>query len=463
MESDIHWLTATDLGRRIAAGEISPVEVTEAMLARIERLDPELHAYTVALADRAVAQAKQATEEIATGQLRGPLHGVPVAVKDLCDIEGVPTTAGTVVLRNRPARNTSTVVERLEAAGTVVLGKLALTEGAMIEHHPSVVPPVNPWDATRWTGVSSSGPGVATAAGLCFASLGTDTGGSIRFPSASCGVVGVKPTWGRVSRAGIFPLAASLDHVGPMCRSVADAAAILRIIAGSDPRDATALPGAVADYTAALEMGVRGLRIGVDEGWVANGMDPEVTGLVLAACEVFRHLGAEIVGMSVPANDSLTMVWNIACATEAAISHTGLYPERADEYGPVFGSMLEVGLSLPAVAYAGAHQARLDFAGQLALVFNSVDLILAPSVGLPTPPVPVDMSDPAAMALALRFTVPFNLSGSPTISLPCGFTADGMPASLQLIGRHLAEETLFAAGHAYEQATDWHNRRPPLR
>lgn len=461
MQTDIHWLTATELGQRIAAHEISPVEVTEAMLARIERLDPGLRAYVVVFADRAVAQAKRAAEEIAAGRPRGPLHGVPVAVKDLCDIEGVPTTAGTAILRERPAQRTSTVVERLEAAGAVILGKLALSEGAMFDHHPSVAVPVNPWNAGRWTGVSSSGPGVATAGGLCFASLGSDTGGSIRFPSAACGVVGIKPTWGRVSRAGVFPLAASLDHVGPMCRTVADAATVLTAIAGADSRDPTALQAPVPDYRSAVRGGLRGLRIGIDERWNTDGLDPEVTGLVLATREVFETLGAQVIPVEVPANDALVMTWQAIAAAEAAVSHAGLFPENADAYGPSTRGMLGAGLALPATVYASAHEARLRLAGELAHLFESVDVLLTPTVGLATPPIGTEPS-PEVLARSMRFTVPFDLSGSPTISVPCGFTQDGMPASLQLVGRHLAEETLIAAGHAYEQATDWHKRRPPL-
>jgi amidase len=462
MAQDLHWLTLTDLAARIAAREVSPIDATQAMLDRIERLDPSLHAYFTVLPERAMAQATRAVAEIAAGRIRGPLHGVPIAIKDLYDLEGVPTTAGTTVLRDRVAASSCTVVERLEAAGAIVLGKLALTEGAMIVHHPTVTPPINPWNADRWTGASSSGSGVATAAGLCFASLGSDTGGSIRFPSAACGIVGIKPTWGRVSRAGVFPLAASLDHVGPMTRSVADAAVVLGVIAGADPRDPTALQEPVPNYMAAPERSVRGLRIGVDERWVTGGMDPEVTGLVLATTDVFRSLGAHIVPVNMPSTDAVAMTWYIICTTEAAISHTSLYPEHADDYGPAFRGLLDAGRGLPATVYAGAHEARLRFAGELAGVFQGVDLILSPSLGLPTPTIPFDASDQETTGLALRFTAPFDLSGSPTISVPCGFTADGMPASLQLVARHLDEETLVAAGYAYECSTEWHLRRPPL-
>ncbi len=461
MSTELHWLTLTEVAAKIAAREVTSSEVTRAMLERVAALDPALHAYVAVLAERALAQASVADREIVAGRYRGPLHGVPIAVKDLCDLVGTPTTAGTTILRDRIATSTATVVERLEAAGAIILGKLMLTEGAMANHHPAVAAPVNPWSAQRWPGVSSSGSGVATAAGLCFGSLGSDTGGSIRFPSAACGIVGIKPTWGRVSRAGVFPLAASLDHIGPMTRSVADAAAMLGVIAGGDPRDPTALHAPVPDYAAAVGRGARGLRIGVDERYAADGMDAEVAGLVMATIEVLRQLGAEIVAVTVPPTEGLIAQWNATCAAEAAVGHKGLYPERAAEYGPALAAFLEAGRKLPATAYAAAHEARLGFSGELRAVFEDIDLLLTPTLGVPTPSLTLP-SAPAAAAAVMRFTAPFDYSGSPTISVPCGFTADGMPASLQLVGRHLEEETLIAAGAAYEGATSWRQRRPPL-
>lgn len=454
-------MTLTGLADLIERREVSPTEATGAALERIAAIDPDLHAFVTVLADRAVEAANEAEAEIALGHYRSPLHGVPIAVKDLYDIEGVPTTAGTEVLRDRPAASTCTVVERLEGAGAVVLGKLALTEGAMAVHHPSVTPPVNPWNATRWTGVSSSGSGVATASGLCFGSLGSDTGGSIRFPSAACGVVGLKPTWGRVSRAGVFPLAPSLDHVGPMTRSVADAAAMLGIIAGPDPRDPTALREAVPDYRAALDRGVSGLRIGVDEDFAGAGMDSEVVALVLATLDVFRDLGAEIRKVTVPDTLPSVALWNPMCSAEAAVAHEGLFKGNEDLYGPAFRAFVESGLALPATTYTRAHQARLQLAGELKALFEDVDVLLTPTLGVETPGLDLP-PDPERTALVMRFTAPFDFTGSPTISVPCGFTEDGMPASLQLVGRHLDEATLLAAGHAYEQVTSWRARRPPL-
>ncbi|MBL8675170.1 MAG: amidase, partial [Rhodospirillales bacterium] len=266
MDTDLHYMDAVEIGRRIAAREVSSVEATRAQLARIEALAPRLKAYATLTADLALAQAARADAELSRGERRGPLHGVPIAVKDLCFTKGIPTAGGMAIHRDFRPGHDATVVTRLRDAGTVLLGKLQLTEGAFGQHHPSIDPPVNPWSAAHWTGVSSSGSGVATAAGLCFGSLGTDTGGSIRFPSTMNNVTGLKPTWGRVSRHGVFALGESLDHVGPMCRSAIDAAAMLGILAGADADDPTAVQDAVPDYLGAIDDGVRGLRIGIDRG-----------------------------------------------------------------------------------------------------------------------------------------------------------------------------------------------------
>jgi amidase len=441
------------------------VEVTRAHLDRIARLDPALHAYVTVLPESALAEARAAEAEIARGAWRGPLHGVPIAVKDLCATKGVRTTAGTRVLADWIPDFDAAVVERLRAAGAVLLGKLAMTEAAYATHHPSVTPPVNPWSASASPGASSSGSGVATAAALCFASLGSDTGGSIRFPSAWCGIVGLKPTWGRVPRHGVFPLAESLDHVGPMTRRVADAASLLGAIAGADPRDPTAAPEPVPDYAAALAHGVRGLCIGVDERWIATGTDPRVAEAVLVAVDALAKLGAEPRRVRVPDTAEVIRAWVPLCATEAAHAHRETFPARADEYGPPFRAFLEDGRRLAAADYAAAHLARLAFAGRLATTFEDVDLLACPSAPVPPPPVAI-LSDSVPLDWSrleplLAFTAPFDCSGSPTLSLPCGFTDDGLPLSLQLVARGFHEASLLRAGHAYEQATEWHARRPP--
>src|SRR5271169_4875773 len=267
MTSDLHYLELTEIARRLHAREISPVEATTAQLARIEKLDGQLKSYAYVMAEAALVRARAAEAEIMRGEIRGPLHGVPIAVKDLCWTQGVPTAAGMTIYKDFRPTEDATVVRKLYAAGAIILGKLQLTEGAWAEHHPQIPAPVNPWNAAHWQGASSSGSGVATAAGLCYGSLGSDTGGSIRFPCAACGLTGLKPTWGRVSRYGVFPLSESLDHIGPMTRTAADCAAMLATIAGPDPRDPTALLVPVPDYVAGLTASIRGLRVGIAQAY----------------------------------------------------------------------------------------------------------------------------------------------------------------------------------------------------
>jgi len=463
MSAGLCYLELTELAARLRARQVSPVEATRAVLARIDALDGRLHSYARVTEELALEQARQAEAEIARGDWRGPLHGVPVAVKDLCYTAGIPTAAGMAIHADfRPAFD-ATVVRRLREAGAVLLGKLQMTEGAFARHHPTIVPPVNPWAADRWTGVSSSGSGVATAAGLCFASLGSDTLGSIRFPSASNAVTGLKPTWGRVSRHGIFPLSESLDHIGPMVRSVADAAAVLQAIAGPDADDPTALLAAVPDYPGELAKGVRGLRIGIDGRYNTSGVDPGVAAAIDGAGKVLASLGAELREVRVPdAEAAIAGAWTI-CTAEVAFAHADTYSARAAEYGPFLTSALEFGRKLTGMDVARATRERERFRGRLAGLFAEIDLLLCPALAGP-PPRLVDLLNPdtAAASPRLRFTAPFNMTGSPTLTLPGGFTADGVPLAIQLVGRHLEEDLLLRAGAAFQAATDWHRRRPPL-
>jgi len=294
MTSALHYLDLTELSRRLHAREISPVEATTVELTRIERLDGQLKSFAHMMAESALVQARAAEAEITRGEIRGPLHGVPIAVKDLCWTQGVPTAAGMTIYKDFHPTEDATVVRKLYAAGAIILGKLQLTEGAWAEHHPQIPAPVNPWNAAHWSGASSSGSGVATAAGLCYGSLGSDTGGSIRFPCAANGVTGIKPTWGRVSRYGVFELAATLDHIGPMARSAADCGAMLGVIAGSDSNDPTALLDPVPNYLAGMSRGLHGLRIGVDHAWNTDRVDQTMVDAVTAALQTVRGLGAEI-------------------------------------------------------------------------------------------------------------------------------------------------------------------------
>jgi amidase len=458
----LHWLSARTLGARLRARECSAVEVTEALLARIAALDPTLHAFVHVLGDDARTAAARADAELRAGRDRGPLHGVPLAIKDLCAVRGLVTAAGTRVLADRVAAEDACVVARLRGAGAVLLGTLAMTEGAYAMHHPSVTPPCNPWDATRWPGVSSSGSGVATAAGLCVGALGSDTGGSIRFPAAVNGVVGIKPTYGRVPCHGVFPLAPSLDHVGPLARSVWDAASILGAIAGHDRRDPTSLRAPVPDYIAAAGRGIAGVRIGVDERYVGDGLDGAIVERVLASTAVFRDAGAELRAVRMPPWEDVLTAWGVVCGAEAAVAHDGLFPERGDEYGPMLAGFLAMGRSLSAVELARALALGREFSGRLQTVFEEVDLLLCPTLGLPVLPAVPSFADADAIRRLTRFTAPFDFSGHPTLSLPCGFAPDGLPVSLQLVGRHLEEEVLCRAGQAFEAATDWHARHPAL-
>jgi amidase len=456
--------TLMDVAQQIHARKLSPVDLTRQMLDRIDALDPRFHSYVTVLADRALAQAKAAEAEIAGGHYRGPLHGVPLAVKDLCFMKGTVTTCGSQMLTEWMPDQNATVVWKLQQAGAVILGKLHLTEFALRWHHPYRPIPLNPWGEGRWPGVSSSGSGVATAAGLCFGAIGTDTGGSIRFPAASCGTVGLKPTYGRVSRAGVFPLAASLDHIGPLTRSVADAAAMLQAIAGPDPLDPTASRRPVPDYLGALAQGVAGLRIGVDERYITEGVHPDVSAAVKEAVRVLAELGAHIVAVTVPEPDmqATTQAWLTLTGADALVAHEGMYPERAADYGP-FRELLDNTAKLRAQDYAKAHALRETFAAQFDPLFDQMDLLLCPT--MPTTAPMMDAQGNAIIQegyVRTRYTYVFNFSRNPTISLPCGFDSNGLPVSLQLVGRHFEEDLLCRAGHAYEQATEWHTRKPSL-
>lgn len=463
---DIHYRNLTKVSADIRSGELSPVEVTQTLLDRIKRLEPKLHPFATVMAETALQQARTAEEEIRRGMDRGVLHGVPVAVKDLCFTKDAPTASGTTIYRNWTPDFDATVVERLKRAGAVILGKLQLTEGATGHHHTDIEPPVNPWGESYWTGVSSSGSGVATAAGLCFGSLGSDTAGSIRFPSACCGLTGIKPTWGRVSRHGVFPLSESLDHIGPMARSAADAAAILGVIAGADANDPTALRAPVPDYLREISGGVRGLRIGVDWDFVGQGTSNEVLAVLKDALAVLADLGAEIREIVVPSSQGVLGNALTLMTVEAAHGHTATFPARKDEYSPSLAGLLEIGHSVTGIDFFTAQKERWAFSGRLASVFDDVDLIIAPAIGMTVPTfaaAEAAMADPVAgLPALLRFTLPFNASGSPTITLPGGYDAQGLPIGFQLIGRHLAEDVLCRSGHAFQQATDWHTRHPVL-
>lgn len=453
----------TDLSGRIAQREISSGEATQALLTRIAELEPSLNSFALVTADMALAQARTADAEIARGIHRGPLHGVPIAVKDLCWIKDYPTGAGMALGMRKIAKEDATLVRRLKEAGAVLIGKTELSEGAYSDHHASITPPSNPWNADYWTGISSSGSGVATAAGLCYGAIASDTGGSIRWPAAANGVTGLKPSWGRVSRHGVVELAASLDHVGTMARSARDAGALLGAIAGSDPQDPTALQDRVPDYLKTADDGVKGLRIGIDADWNATDVDGETAAVLSEAIEAFTELGAAIVPVRMPDVTQAIADWMPNCAIEAAVAHAATYAQHKDQYGAILSSVIETGRRLSATDYQKILLRRMDFRGRVNALFATMDMLLTPI----QPFAPLTLAgiktlgeQPDLIAKLQRYTSPFDMTGHPTLSLPGGFTAQGLPVGFQLIAAHLQEAQLVQAGAAFQSVTAWHRRHP---
>jgi amidase len=462
---DLHYSELVEIGRLIRKRELSSMAATQAQLNRIAKLDGQLKSYAYVMATSALEQAKAADLEIAAGKVRGPLHGVPIAVKDLCWTKDAPTAAGMKIYRDNRPKEDATVVIKLKEAGAVNLGKLQLTEGAYADHHPEVDPPKNPWNAGLWPGASSSGSGVATAAGLCYGSLGSDTGGSIRFPSAANSVTGLKPTWGRVSRYGVFELAATLDHIGPMARSAVDCGAMLGAIAGADPNDPTAVLEPVPDYLAGLTGSLKGIRIGVDPRWTSEGVDADATKVFQDALRVASDLGAKIQEISFPDATDMVTDWFPLCAVETAVAHEATYPARKSEYGPGLAGLIELGLQQSGTDYQKIVLRRENFRGSVRALFEKVDLLAVPAqtFAAPTLAKMATLGENAELiAGLLRFSCPFDMTGSPSITLPGGFTGSGGPVAFQFIGRHFDEAGLVAAGDAYQRVTDWHRRHPAL-
>ena len=462
--------TIEELAGAIRRGKISPVEATEECLARIRRLDGRLRVFITPDPEGALRAAKELEAEATGGRWRGPLHGVPLAFKDLCHVRGLPTSCGTGTKEYFVAAHDCTAVSRLVAAGALTLGKLNMTELAMgpfgdNAHHGHVQ---NPWRAGHVSGGSSSGSGAAVGAGLALGALGSDTGGSIRLPAACCGVVGLKPTYGRVSRAGVMPLSWSNDHIGPMTRTVRDAALLLRVIAGRDPRDATSSPRAVPDYLAGIDGGVAGLRAAVPENFFFQGLDPEMASGVREALRILEGLGARIEEIRIPDPQTMNDVCNIISRCESAAVHARLYRERPEEIQPVVRARLELGFRIPAHDYLQALRLRARLTRAfLRDVFAEADVLVAPVIPEAAPALSHATEGPVE-ELALRqgrfarLTRPFNGLGLPALSVPCGFSRVGLPLAFQIVGRPFAEATVLRVGHAYEQAAGWHRRRPSL-
>lgn len=467
-EAPLHYASLLDIAGLLEGGDLRSTELTQLLLERIEDVDGSLHGYVTVMADQAMDSARLADSEILAGRYKGPLHGVPIGIKDLCYTQGVPTMAGTKVLSDFIPEYDATVVAKLKAAGAVILGKLTLCEGAHGPYHPELEVPVNPWNAKRWSGVSSSGNGVATAAGLCFGSVGTDTGGSIRYPSAVNGCVGLKPTYGRVSRYGVIAVSDSMDHVGPMTRTVTDAAIMFEAMAGFDSNDPTSLEEPVPAVVNELQRGVAGLRIGIDHDYSTKNVEPEVVQALAEVISELRRQGAEIVDVKMPDVSNIGQLWLDIEGVEAVIANAATFPSRADEYGPGFRQVLENGRQTSGVTYARAWQIRTEFTTRLLRMLAKVDCMVCPTMAAPAGP---KLSDPSAVetdeiweSLVPNdvFCGPFNFAGVPTLSVPCGFSKDGMPLSVQFVGSRLSEALICRVGYAYEQANVWHSKHPNL-
>lgn len=466
--SDLRDLTIAEAARLIERRQLSPVELTEAYLEAIERLNPQLNAYVLPTVERARADAAAAADEIARGEYRGPLHGIPIGLKDLFDTEGIETAGGAAVLRGRVPERDSTPARRLREAGTVLLGKTNTHEFAWgtTTNNPHTGATHNPWDTTRIPGGSSGGSGAAIAARLAAGTLGTDTGGSIRIPAALNGCVGLKPTFGRVSKYGVLPMSWQFDHPGPIARTVEDAAILLQAIAGYDPADFATVPMPVPDYRATLGGGVKGLRIGVPREQFFALLDGEVNIAVEEALEVFRSLGAEVIDVDPGFTRVQTSIaWQVVNA-EGQLHHRPTFSVHPELYSEELAGVLKIPLP-DSIGLTEAYRASYDVKEAVRTVLETVDVLVTPSslrvasvIGDERPVVEgVELSTGAAFA---SLTMPFNIAGVPAMSIPCGFNSEGLPIGLQIAGRPFDESTVLRVGHAYESATEWHRRRPPV-
>lgn len=460
----LHYMTILEIAGEIRSRRVSSREVTEYILKRIERYNPRLNAYVTITADRAMEAAARADAELAAGIDRGLLHGVPVAVKDVFFTKDVPTSSGMPILRDWMAPFDATVVTRLQDAGAVLLGKTLPTEAATFAHHPDFARPENPWCPDAWTGISSSGSGVATAAGLCFASMASDTGGSIRFPCAAGGLTGLVPTWGRVSRYGLFPLVQSFDAAGPIARSVADVAAMFGAVAGKDILDPTTVGSEVPDCLRALGQGapLSSLRIGLDHRLAGLDADPEIEAFLGEAMATLEALGASVVEIELPRLDDLGSIMKAHTDAHIAANHLPYFSTGPENYGRALRRRIEDSGHINAVDVARATVELATIKGRFRQLFDEVDLIFAPVWTQPTPAWK-DLSDdwPDAMSWLGRFGRIFNYAGGPALTLPCGVLKRGLPVAFQLVAPPLAEEVLLHIGHAYQQVEPWHRMHPP--
>jgi len=462
---DLSYLTISEAAAGLRRKEFSPLELTKACLTRIKAIDDKLHSFITLTADRALKQAREAEKELHSGNDRGPLHGIPIALKDLYATKGIRTTCHSAVLEHWIPDHDATAVAKLQEAGTILLGKLGMHEFAF--GGPSVDAPFpavrNPWNTAHIPGGSSSGSGAALAAALCYGALGSDTGGSIRTPSSHCGIVGIKPTYGRVSRRGVVPLSWSLDHAGPMARCVEDCALLLQAIAGYDAKDPASANVVVPDFRAGLRDGIKGLRVGVPRaGWFDEnkGTDPETEAVFDQALKTLLELGATIVEIDGTPFSLARKANQTILVCEAYAYHEKTFQSTPEKFGSSVRRRILEGAFLSAADYITAQRARSVLNDQIRANFARVDVFATPSAA--RPPEAFESIDPNEQNLRPNFTNPFNLTGLPAISVPCGFTPGNLPAGLQIVARPFEEATCFRVAYAYEQATEWRKQRPPL-
>jgi len=471
MSDDILSLSLVEVSTAIGAGRLSSREVTAAAIARLERLSTDLRNVAGMDPQAALEAADEADSALAKGNVSGPLHGVPLAHKDMYYREGRISACGSKVRRDFIPDATAAALEKLDAAGALDIARLNMVEFALgvTGHNEVTDTPRNPWNPAHMTGGSSSGSGAAVASRAVFGSLGSDTGGSIRLPAACCGLVGMKPTYGRVSRYGAMPLSKSLDTLGPLTRTVADNAFLLRIIAGADPRDPTSSPLPVPDYLDGIEDGVAGTKIAVPENHFFDSIDAEVETAVRSAVAVLEKAGAEILPVRLPPSiDATNALTSLITACEGGAIHQTWLQERAHEYGSQTRNRFLSGLLVPATRYIQALNMRSKVLGEFAdAVFSRAEVMLTPVMMMPVPTIEeTDVADnPGFLDIITRIghcTRPVNYLGLPGLNVPCGFTDGNLPVSFQLVGRPYDEKTLYRVGRAYERENDWASRQPAL-
>lgn len=471
-DDSVLGLTVEQMSKAMDAGELSSEEITRAVIARIEATEPDVNAYITTCPDQALEAAKALDQLRAAGYRLGPLHGVPVAVKDIIETKGIRTTAGGKHLEDYVPSQDAAVVERLKRAGAVIIGKTNTHEYAngYTTDNPHYGPTRNPWDLRRTPGGSSGGSGAAVAVGSAPAALGSDTAGSIRVPSAFCGITGLKPTYGRVSRAGVVSLAWSLDHIGPMTQSVRDAALLMNVLAGYDPEDPGSADVPVPDFTERLEWDIRGMRIGVPVNCFFDRIDPEIHDAIKRALAVLEEMGAVVMEVRLPEAELAGPASLAVILAEASAYHATRLRTQPEAFGPDVRLNMEQGTLLPAQQYLKLQRYRQRFLEATRTAMQMVDVLVAPSVPVLPPvigeyplgkeKVVVDGQEEFLWDSLARTTGPFNLTGQPTLALPCGFSSSGLPIGMQIVGHAFQETTVLQVGAAYQRATDWHLKRP---